>query len=456
MKSLSHLDQKQHNTTTGNSDHETESDSSLWLLPSAILYSMRGSYFDDLIDPKPWFAGKIFLPPQSIKRAYQIDKHAKNNVTTTTTATTTTSHQFSGFQSLSHLLSMNTNNNQNKEEDVKISIGEDSNSSFPTSPIESMENPMSRLSTAHLTLNVPLKEYLNTMTLLRDFCFQQNLIPLYHYTSIEIVPLILNGGLRMSSQGQGDGGVYFSTLGPASYGLGTPDYETNLIIDCFGKERLEEYKGKHKLDVCLIYAVDPLIVEQAHGGRQNALVVSKGYFEVFSLPHADGNYFLTPDRLIGAFHYNQSSSLLLKGDNNNTDESLNNTIKKGLANEINLDIDIQYEIKKYRQDRKLIELMITAKLNELHMSNPISPSHVYSKTLNRKPKFTVWPSESTSCVNDVNDGDDDDDDDNINNIHNGNDNEIEDVVEINVVSSNVDDDDDDEVGIVDHHRDIGL
>ena len=26
-------------------------------------------------------------------------------------------------------------------------------------------------------------------------------------------------------------------------------YEENIIVDCFGRERLEEYRGKHKLDV---------------------------------------------------------------------------------------------------------------------------------------------------------------------------------------------------------------
>ena len=34
----------------------------------------------------------------------------------------------------------------------------------------------------------------------------------------------------MSIQGQGDGGVYFSTLGPASYKLGDPLYENNVLV----------------------------------------------------------------------------------------------------------------------------------------------------------------------------------------------------------------------------------
>jgi hypothetical protein len=40
-----------------------------------------------------------------------------------------------------------------------------------------------------------------------------------------------------------------SRLSPASYDLGSEKYEENAIIDCFGRERLEEYRGKGKLDV---------------------------------------------------------------------------------------------------------------------------------------------------------------------------------------------------------------
>ena len=39
-----------------------------------------------------------------------------------------------------------------------------------------------------------------------------------------------------------------SRLSPASYDLGSEKYEENVIIDCFGRERLEEYRGKGKLD----------------------------------------------------------------------------------------------------------------------------------------------------------------------------------------------------------------
>jgi len=105
----------------------------------------------------------------------------------------------------------------------------------------------------------------------------------------------------MSTQGQGDGGVYVSTQGPASYGLGTDDYEVNIIKDCFGVERVDEYLGKGKLDVVLVYACEARTLQQAPGGRDNAKMISKSTFKDFSLEHHH-NYFLRPDRIFGAFY----------------------------------------------------------------------------------------------------------------------------------------------------------
>jgi hypothetical protein len=87
----------------------------------------------------------------------------------------------------------------------------------------------------------------------------------YHYTQPKLLPLILKTGFRMSTQGQGDGGVYFSTLGPAAYHLGSDSYEENIIVDCFGAERLEEYKGKGMLDMCLVYGAEAAVLTQAPG-----------------------------------------------------------------------------------------------------------------------------------------------------------------------------------------------
>ena len=51
----------------------------------------------------------------------------------------------------------------------------------------------------------------------------------------------------------------------------------------------------------LVYGTEPRILQQAPGGRENAKMVGKQIFENFSLPLDDGNYFLRPDRILGAF-----------------------------------------------------------------------------------------------------------------------------------------------------------
>jgi hypothetical protein len=160
------------------------------------------------------------------------------------------------------------------------------------------------------------KAYYEMMSVIRrkESMYSTSTLLLYHYTSPSVASLILKGGLRMSTQGQGDGGVYFSLKGPASYGYGldaitrpTPttttattnnansippslstsgsdknsgetsdmDYESRLIIDCYGKERLHEYYGKNMLSLVLVCAIEEGILTKAPGGRDNALVREK-------------------------------------------------------------------------------------------------------------------------------------------------------------------------------------
>jgi hypothetical protein len=58
---------------------------------------------------------------------------------------------------------------------------------------------------------------------------------------------------------------------------------------------LEEYRGKHKLDLLFVYGINPKCVEQAPGGRENAKMVPKAMFTDFATPFKDGNFFLRPD-----------------------------------------------------------------------------------------------------------------------------------------------------------------
>ena len=151
-----------------------------------------------------------------------------------------------------------------------------------------------------LLREVTADDYGRVMAGCRAACASRGLAMLYHFTSPEAGPAILAGGLRMSTQGQGDGGVYLSTLGPASYGVGTAAYEEAVIVDCFGKERLEEYRGKHKLDCVVMVGVNPALLLSAPGGRHNAKVVPKAAFHALGSPDADGHYFLPPSAILVA------------------------------------------------------------------------------------------------------------------------------------------------------------
>eukprot|EP00615_Pteridomonas_danica_P006003 CAMPEP_0114330758 /NCGR_PEP_ID=MMETSP0101-20121206/1966_1 /TAXON_ID=38822 ORGANISM="Pteridomonas danica, Strain PT" /NCGR_SAMPLE_ID=MMETSP0101 /ASSEMBLY_ACC=CAM_ASM_000211 /LENGTH=748 /DNA_ID=CAMNT_0001460879 /DNA_START=458 /DNA_END=2704 /DNA_ORIENTATION=+ len=160
-----------------------------------------------------------------------------------------------------------------------------------------------------------LTDYISRMRTIRRRCAASDKVPLYHYTQLSVAQLILKTGLRMSRQGQGDGGVYFSTLGPCSYGLGSSElgsnevYEEMIIKDCFGVERMDEYKGKDKLDVVIVYGISPLALQPAPGGRDNAKVVTKATFQDLSLPHEDGNFFLHPSAILGSFLIRTSNPL---------------------------------------------------------------------------------------------------------------------------------------------------
>jgi hypothetical protein len=111
-------------------------------------------------------------------------------------------------------------------------------------------------------------QFTNHMSRLRAVCKASGLELVYHFTKPALLPLILKTGFRMSTQGQGDGGVYFSTLGPAAYALGTDSYEENIIVDCFGPERLDEYKDKGMLDLCLVYGAEAAVLSQAPGSDE--------------------------------------------------------------------------------------------------------------------------------------------------------------------------------------------
>ena len=145
----------------------------------------------------------------------------------------------------------------------------------------------------------------------RVYRMSPDFVCLYHYTQPSAVPLIAHGGLRMSSTGPGgEGGVYFSTLGPCSFGLGSAEhgstnsldnYEVALIKGCFGIDKMEEHQGQGKLSAVLVYALPAACLSAAPGGRDNAVAVSQSTFHDLSLPDPNKDFFLSPAFVVGAF-----------------------------------------------------------------------------------------------------------------------------------------------------------
>jgi hypothetical protein len=179
-----------------------ERDEQVCCLPVEVLNAMRPVLFDAVNNISPWLEKQCMFPPQGILRSFLILEQQENPIK-------------AGDRALVR--------------DIPL-CGTDT-----ITPLDS------------------IAEFTNAMSMVRAEAKKSNLIPLYHYTSPSVAPLILKGGLRMSTQGQGDGGVYVSTQGPASYDIGSADYEVNIITDCFGASRIGEYKGKGCLDVILVY-----------------------------------------------------------------------------------------------------------------------------------------------------------------------------------------------------------
>jgi hypothetical protein len=179
-------------------------DSALRKFPGKVLLALRGAYFGDLGDPEPWVHGLVHLPPHRIARAYRLVENIE------------TPAAVSGAQD-------------------NFAVTLESTKPFVDPNFEKVRKVfVSGISTRKDQIVEPrtCREFLNHMRDIRKMCAQQGWAMLYHYTQPFLGPMIATTGFRMSTQGQGDGGIYFSTLGPAAYDWGSSAYEENIITDC--------------------------------------------------------------------------------------------------------------------------------------------------------------------------------------------------------------------------------
>jgi hypothetical protein len=227
--------------------------------------------------------GSCILPvSHGLKRVYQLKSHNHND----------DHYSPSGHDS-------NSNSNGSHVRTLQESYSDSNRSS---------SNTVNRISVEEISSSVLFYDRMKVIRMEGPAKKLTSTLLLYHYTNPQFGKSILRTGLRMSTQGQGDGGVYFSLKGPASYGYGLDhiipdddgvdagvdgdgdgdnlmmmnsrqlinnggaDYESRLIIDCYGKERLQEYHGKNVLSLVLVCRIEESMVIQAPGGRDNALV----------------------------------------------------------------------------------------------------------------------------------------------------------------------------------------
>ena len=74
-------------------------------------------------------------------------------------------------------------------------------------------------------------------------------------------------------------------------------------------ERIDEFLGKGKLDVIIVYGISSKVLVPAPGDRANARMVPKAYFRDFGLEDDEGSYYLRKDAILGIFVINNASRM---------------------------------------------------------------------------------------------------------------------------------------------------
>jgi len=356
-----------------------ENEDYLYCIQDCILSAMRSLHPSNIVDVKPWVDGISLLPPTCILRAYSlIDLEEEKEESLSVVNRNSQGFSMQGLHLASRLSEVTEYsrrssfiNNQSWIHDVPL-IQKNIHHHHHH---EQQSNQINKVNY--------VEDFLEKMIPMRAQANKHNLIPLYHYTSPSLLNLIKKTGLRMSSQGQGDGGVYFSTRGPLSYDLGKPEYETNIIKDCFGIERVDEYLGKGKLDGVIVYGCEPNVLVQAPGGRKNAKMIPKSFFTDISLPQIDGNYFLRSDRILGIFIMNNNIRFNPKSTShttttttttNNATTDNNNQVQFDIKNEILLDIENTKQIQINKNELLKQDEIIEKCISELLLTNKVLSS----------------------------------------------------------------------------------
>jgi hypothetical protein len=189
-----------------------ENDEGLCMISADLLKALRPSSVINVVDRQPWLNNLVLLSPYCIVRSLLIME--KDSI-----------------------LNMLTSEELNILSDISITPR--------VSELISVDS---------------IETYVNAMSKIRLQLDTSEALLLYHYTTTAAANLIIKKGIRFPLVGAG--GVYLTTQGPCSYELHTSHYETNLIKDWVGIERLQELKGKGNFDAVIVYQCNAKALQQ--------------------------------------------------------------------------------------------------------------------------------------------------------------------------------------------------
>lgn len=282
-----------------------DDDDGLWVLSANVLIALRPFSFVRSTDNSPWLSSLVLLPPQCVVQSFRILENVQvSNILIEDDEITQDNYSINA---------RNRSSNSSAASNTTISTS--------YSPIDGGDiNNFSRLESYNdvkIEVLHSIQQLMTEMVNIRSKGDMRGLIPLYHYTSLTAAKLIMKDGFRMSSNNLSSktDGVHFTTHGPACYGLGSEDYEVNIFKDFYGIGK------RRSLDTFIVYGCCPRVLEKVITNilfdnvtlyslskylfssqiTSRHMMVSKAAFGRFSLADLDGNFFLRPDHILGAF-----------------------------------------------------------------------------------------------------------------------------------------------------------
>jgi hypothetical protein len=211
-----------------------ESDSGLWVLSAEILKALRPASFVRVADKNPWLDALVLLPPQCILQSFVILENAeRSNSLNESSEVTHDDDSDLSIRVPSRVISGNSSITSSSSY-TPIGLRDVGRNSDSSGTSGTSTTPLDEIDVLNSIEDLTLK-----MAVIRQRARERGLVPLYHYTSHTAARLIRRNGFRMSSlSSKGDnivsGGVYFTTQGPACYGLGSENYELSVSKDLFG------------------------------------------------------------------------------------------------------------------------------------------------------------------------------------------------------------------------------